>query len=71
MYIVVWKRMPQINEPLIVRIAVLWAGFLSIWTTMTGFVKVDEICVDEYQDQIKLTFDWQEIITPRWEDLPR
>ena len=63
--------MPQINEPLIERIAVVWASFLSIWTTMTGFVKVDEICIDEYQDQIKLTFDWQEIITPRWEDLPR
>ena len=73
MYICVWKRMPQMNDNLIVRIAVIWACFLSIWMTLSGFTKGDkaeQFCIGDYQ-VFKSTFDWQEIVAPTRYDLPR
>ena len=65
--------MPQMNDNLIVRIAVIWSSFLSIWTTLSGFIKGDkaeQFCTGEYQE-FKPTFDWQEIVAPGRYDLPR
>ena len=73
MYICVWKRMPQMNDNLIVRIAVIWACFLSIWMALSGFTKGDkaeQFCIGDYQ-VFKSTFDWQEIVAPTPYDLPR
>ena len=65
--------MPQMNDNLIVRIAVIWACFLSIWMTLSGFTKGDkaeQFCTGDYQ-VFKSTFDWQEIVAPTPYDLPR
>ena len=71
MFLCVWKHIPQMNDNLIARIAISWAGFLSIWMSLTGFQKTDSFCLGEYNLDSKFTFDWQDIVAPKYEDLPR
>ena len=39
MFICVWERMKTMNDNMIVRIAMVWVIFVSIWVASTGFIK--------------------------------
>ena len=75
MIICIWKRMPQMDDNLLVRFGVIWAGFLSIWISLTGFKnksgnKSQQLCSGDFSETLDTT-DWNELTKPKPIDLPR
>ena len=52
MFICVWKRMRQMNDDLIVRLALNWTIFLSIWIPshgyFTNFQRLEDYSTPDY-----------------------
>ena len=48
MFICVWKRMRQMNDDLITRLAVNWAIFLSIWISCQISYSNESICTGDF-----------------------
>ena len=74
MFICVWRRMRQMNDDLIVTIAVNCSTFLSIWMTFTDFTqdetRNEKLCSGDFFSASR-TMDWQKITRPKTTDLPR
>ncbi len=69
MFICVWKRMKQMNDDLIVRIAVISSTFLSICLSLTHwFIQKEtrhhQLCSGDFSNR-SMTMDWQEITKPK------
>ena len=66
MFICIWKRMRQMNDDLIVRLAVNWAIFISIWIPCHGYFtnfqisnSHEAICTGDYSFIKQM--DWQKL----------
>ena len=66
MFICVWKRMRQMNDDLIVRLALNWTIFLSIWIPSHGYFtnfqisnSHEAICTGDYSFIKQM--DWQKL----------
>ena len=79
MFICVWKRMRIMDDNLIARIGIIWASFLSIWMSLTGFEgerinKSRQLCLGDFTNG-SIKADGQEIVRLHTEfsstDLPR
>ena len=59
MFLCVWKRMPDMNDNLIVRIFVNWAIFISILVPTTGFANKkgnpdENLCTGTFNDHSRI-----------------
>ena len=67
--------MRQMNDDLIVRIAVITSTFLGIWMGLTQLIvqngtKAEQLCIGDFSDS-SMTMDWQEMTKPKVTDLAR
>ena len=74
MFLIVWKRMRVMNDDLIVRIAIIWAIFMSIWSAFTLSInrsinKRGQMCSGIFFDD-KMIKDWQTLVQPMPKNVP-
>ena len=69
MLVCIWKRIPNMNDDLMLRFANTWAIFISIWVPSTGFVNRkgnmgENICTGSFSDHTE-NINWQELTSPK------
>ena len=74
MFLIVWKRMRVMNDNLVVKIAMIWAIFMSIWSAFTLFInrsvnKRGQMCSGIFSDD-KMIKDWQTLVQPKPKNVP-
>ena len=74
MFICIWKRMREMNDDLIVKIALNCSVFLSVWTGLTDFTLIGgrniRLCSGDFSNS-SMKMDWHEMTKPKIRDLPR
>ena len=74
MFLIIWKRMRVMNDDLIVRIAIIWAIFMSIWSAFTLSInrsvnRRGQMCSGIFSDD-KIIKDWQTLVQPKPKNVP-
>ena len=74
MFLIVWKRICVMNDNLIVRIAIIWAIFMIIWSSFTLSIntsinKRGQMCSGIFSDD-KMIKDWQTLVQPKPKNVP-
>ena len=69
MFVCVWKRIPHMNDNLMLRFANTWAMFISIWVPSTGFLNRkgnmgEQLCTGNFSEHTH-NMNWQDLISPK------